>query len=101
MKYEIHLTKLPEVKPFECFADNPREAIRMAREANPGFIADNATELLDEDEIGKTFEVIGGCESCGQMIFDGEKYEVMSDEGPTVCGACLAKVNTEAQAPQT
>lgn len=86
MKYEIHLTK-SEAKTIEVFAENPRAALKLAREAYPDFNAHNATELIGEDEVGESFEVIGGCESCEQLIFDGEP-SIVDEEGIRFCSGC-------------
>jgi hypothetical protein len=96
MKYEIELCK-NEHKTVEVFAESPAAALKLAKESNPGFKAECATELLGEDETGKCFEVVAHCEGCERPIFDGEKYG-SDEEGVSICADCLPLENDKDQA---
>lgn len=93
MKYEIELHK-NEHKTVEVFAEDPAAALKLAKESNPGFRAECATEILGEDETGKCFEVVAHCEGCDRPIFDGEKYG-SDEEGVCICADCLPSENVE------
>lgn len=88
MKYEIQIHKT-ERKTIVVFASNPNAALDLALSDKPGFTAEMATELLDQDESGKTFEVFGHCESCNARIMTGEKYfQYGGDEPVITCEKC-------------
>lgn len=86
MKYEVELTK-HEIRRVQVFAESPELALQAASQGNAGFRAEAATELLDEDELGKTFVLVGGCECCGRNFYDGDKY-VTTTDGIDLCRSC-------------
>jgi hypothetical protein len=96
MKYEIELYK-NELKTVEVLAESPTDAIKKAKDLNPDFKAECATEILGEDETGKCFAVIAHCEGCERAIFDGENYG-SDEEGVNICANCLPSWNSQADA---
>lgn len=87
MKYEIELTK-SESKTIRVFAENRDQALEIARKDNPGFDAEYVSELLDEDLVGETHVVLGACESCEKIIWDGENYGE-DEDGVRTCENCI------------
>lgn len=58
-------------------AITPGRAVIAAEASNPGFVA----ELL-------TQRVVGRCERCGTVLFEGSRHTVAAAEGILFCGEC-------------
>lgn len=75
MRYVVDFSR-SESKEVAVFADSPHEAYRLAvAEAGPGWRADNVIENPNENEFGESFIPVGGCEACGKVFFDGDRFE--------------------------
>jgi hypothetical protein len=95
MKYEIHMQRRA-FKTVEVFAESPHAALKMARESNPGFSADTLWEMIEDPEEpgeeieGNSYEIEGGCETCGKPILTGDSYYQWSgDDAVQTCADCV------------
>lgn len=94
MKYEIHMHRRA-VKTVEVFAESPHAALKMARESNPDFTAEAVWEMIEDPEEpgteieGNSFEIEGGCETCGKPILTGDRYyQWGGDDAVQTCADC-------------
>ena len=95
MKYLVHLSR-HEIKTVPIFAESPHDAVKMARESHPGFVADELCELAeDPDEPGEEIQgdvlaLEGNCESCGKPIITGDAFYQWScgDDSVKTCFEC-------------
>lgn len=98
MKYSITIYR-HESKDIEVVAEDPAAALKLAQESNPGFGCDEATELLGKDDFGdetpgKTFSLMGQCESCNRFLFDEDAFSETLD-GCDICEACCKELSKE------
>jgi len=89
MKYEVLLYRSEtRTEIVEC--DTPEEAIIRARgRCHESFRADEATEILEDGEPGKTHEIAAICENCNKWLWMGEPYE-SDEDGINLCPECAA-----------
>lgn len=94
MKYEIYMHRRA-VKIAEVSAETPHAALQIARKSNPKFTAVALCEMIEDpdnpgEEIeGKSYEVEGGCETCGRPILTGDSYYQWGGEDPVqTCADC-------------
>lgn len=86
MRYEIELS-LNSKKRVKVSAETPADALRSAENLNPGFVAKTATELLDGDKDGETYELVAWCEGCSRAIV-GREVHFITEDGITLCANC-------------
>lgn len=94
MKYKIQMHRRA-VKTVEVFAETPHAALQMARKSNPEFTADALWERIEDPEEpgkeieGNSYEIEGGCETCGKPILTGDAYYQWSgDDAIETCADC-------------
>lgn len=85
-KIPLHKTDSKEVR---VNAESPHEALKKAREQNPGWRGEMVTELIpftgscfdsDPDYTeGETSVATYSCETCGKPIFEGESFYQWQD----------------------
>ena len=95
-------TPEPKEVEFKYPGDQPRAAARHFRQQF-GFWPDEvfAADIPEESLVfqNSAWTVVGGCESCGEAILEGDEY-VYTHDSVHLCGACgkalVAEEGTEA-----